>query len=141
MGNESDARLEASTATSCVTVLHHGGHRPVALEHPNAPAFVEGYDWLASIPVRLPRRTNACPSAAGARSSRTGSWGTHTLSTQARLQPARCPPPRPSWFDSVGMAEHCHRACFSIGPTQYAPLGVRADRSWLLPHRTLDEGR
>jgi len=73
--------------------------------------------WLA-------RRTNARPSAARARSSRTRSWGTHTLSTQARPQPVRCSRPRPSRFDSVGMAEHCHRASFSIGPTQYAPLAL-----------------
>jgi len=41
---------------------------------------------LASTLVTL-HTTNACPSAAGARSSHTRSWGTHTLSIPARLQP------------------------------------------------------
>jgi hypothetical protein len=69
------------------------------------------YDRLASISVTLrARRTNARPSTARAHSSRTRSWGTHTLSIRARLQPARCSPLRPSCFDSVGMAEHCQCA-------------------------------
>jgi hypothetical protein len=72
----------------------------------------------------IARQTSACPSAAGARSSRTRTWGTHTRSSQVRLPPARCSPLRPSWLDSVGMAEDRHRGYFWLRPTHKTPLAL-----------------
>lgn len=64
---------------------------------------------------------NARPRVAEVRSSRTGTWDTHTLSTLHHLQWVRCSPLHPSGFEIAGTALHC-LACFSINRTRYAPL-------------------
>jgi hypothetical protein len=90
---------------------------------------------------------NARPRAAEVRSSRTGTWDTHTLSTLDRLQWVRCSPLHPSAFDIAGTAQHC-LVCFSTNWTRYAPLrlglfrvGSSTERQRAIPTLVAKGGR